>query len=283
MKNFFKSKFFLIFLSIAVILTITSTVLSLLGYSSPLRNLAVTVFTPIRNGASAVGSFFSDLGEKMEDIDALREENEELKRQLALLQESIAKSQMLEEENEWLKQYLDLRDEHTDFTFQQAKITAREAGNYMTLFTLDCGSLHGVAPYMPIITESGVLGYVTEVGINWCKAVTLIETGSSVGVTIERTGYTAILEGVFALESDGMCKLAYLSEETDIQVGDRIVTSGLGEIYPKGLFVGTVEEVYGNPLTGSLEALVKPGANLQETDRVMIIKAYETIFDENAA
>ena len=88
-----------------------------------------------------------------------------------------------------------------------------------------------------------LVGVVTEVGLNWCRLTTILDTGSQLGAMVFRTEETAIAAGDLALMSQGKLKLTYLPDSSTLITGDLIVTSGLGGYYPYGLTIGSVEDV----------------------------------------
>jgi len=145
----------------------------------------------------------------------------------------------------------------------------------MTVFTLDRGSSSGIEVNMPVVTPDGVVGYITEVGINWSKAATILEYTSSVGVFCERSGALGLCEGTYELRTQSKCMINYLDSDADVRPGDRFVTSGLGGIYPRGLYVGEVISVYPDNYSRGLIAEITPMADLSDISRVMIITAYE--------
>ena len=92
------------------------------------------------------------------------------------------------------------------------------------------------------------------------------------------------MEGDYTLAREGLCRLRYLEEGADVKVGDRILTSGYGSVYPRGLTVGYVERIEENEYSRSLVAYVRPAAFAEDdADRisqVMIITDYETYTEE---
>ena len=106
---------------------------------------------------------------------------------------------------------------------------------------------------------------------------TLIESSTSIGACIERTGELGLVEGNFSLAADGICRITYLAADSDVRVGDRVVTSGTGGIYPRDLVIGYVTEVIPDEYSRTLTATIRPAATLTDLDRVMIITSYETV------
>lgn len=281
--HFFKSKFFLIILAVALVLTIVPSVLSIMGLSSYVRNALGVVVSPFTHLFNSVSDAVHGFTSYFTEFDRLAEENEELKRQIAEMQDELYSARILQSENEWLYKYLDLRRRHTDYVLCPATVISRQSGNYQTSFTVDCGSMSGITSKMPVITDAGVVGYIAEAGLNWSKVVTILETTTSVGAYDERSGVVAVVQGDFALRSDGNCRLCYLSADADVAEGDRIYTSGLGEIYPRGLFIGTVTAVEVDAATRSKTAVIKPAVNLGDIENIMILTAYATTPEETAA
>ena len=163
--------------------------------------------------------------------------------------------------------------------FEEASVIGRESGNYSTVYTLSKGTMHDIKVNMPVITEDGVVGYVTEVGPTWCRAVSIIETASAVGAYIERSGELGLIEGSYELRFEGKCRMIRLPADADVHEGDRVLTSGLGSIYPRGLFVGEVVSVDADPYSSTLTAVVQPKVDYSSLVKVMIIKDY-TIYSE---
>ncbi len=275
--KFLKNKFFIIMLCIALALVIVPSVLSLMGLGSYVTDAVMTLTSPFRSAATYVADAVEGFTSYFTEYDRLKAENAELKERIAELEEEYYDIEEIEELNEWLMDYLELAREHTDYDLEVANIVGRETGNYMTVFTLDAGTESGIDVDMPVITSDGIVGYVTEVGTNWCKVLTILESSSSVGAVVEATGDLGLLEGDFEMREEGLCKLTYLSADSEVAVGDRIISSGLGSIYPRGLVIGYVESIEYDEYSRTITAYVSPSADLENLSRVMIIKSYETV------
>ena len=144
----------------------------------------------------------------------------------------------------------------------------------MTTFTLDRGSIHGIEVNMPVITLDGIVGHVTEVGLNWCMVSTVIETDTSVGVYIPRSGVRGIVSGDYSMRYDGVCKIEYVNADADIEEGDKVLSDGMSSVYPADLEIGTVIDVGINEYTRTPEATVRPSVDFKSLDWVMIITGY---------
>jgi len=275
MRDFLKSKFFTVVVIIAMVMVIVPTVFGTMGLTGTLRDGINIVFSPLQkvftyctDAVDGYTSFFTEFDRIVEENNALREE-------IRILRDKISAAEEAQEMNDWLYNYLELKREHTDFSFTEATVAARESGNYTTVFMLDKGKAHGIDKNMPVVTNDGIVGYICEVGTTWSKAVTFLEEGVAIGAYVERNGTEGVIEGSFSLAEEGVCLLSYIAADADIKVGDRIVSSGYGSVYPRGLVIGTVEKIEKDPNARALTVTVRPSASLADLSRMMIITDYE--------
>ncbi len=275
--KFIKSKFFLITLIIAVALSLIPALLVAFGQTDILRSGLKTAAKPFEwcasKAADGLGGFIS----VFKDYDKLQAENLALQEQLESIEDGNAENQVLKEENAWLREFLDIKTAHPEFEMIDAGVISHEAGNYSTVLTLNRGSVHGVKKNMPVITSDGVLGYVSETGLDWCKVISIIESDSRVGAYTDRTMAIGTMEGDPALRSEGKCLISY-EPDADIKIGDRVYTSGTGSIYPNGLYLGTISEISADESTRRLVATVDPAvdfSSLGSLKGAMVIRGYK--------
>jgi rod shape-determining protein MreC len=282
-KDFLKHNGILI-LVIAVLLALITAVLSLTfgGMADPLSNAAGVIATPFRNGINAFVNWtegvYSDAFQResmQEELEALKKENAELKKQ-------ARDGEAASRENERLRNLLGLKTERPDFQLQEAAVTARSASNWSSTLTISKGSAADVAAGDCVVDEYGnLVGVISEVGLNWSRLITVVDVDLEVGGLIARTDGAAILEGDFQLMGQGRLKLAYLPEDTRLLAGDTILTSGLKSgdtaAYPSGLVVGYVEEVRSDDSGMSDYAVLTPAAELGKLEQVFVIKEFSMV------
>lgn len=274
----FKSKAFIICLSVAIILTLIPTMLAAFGGMDLLRSFAGTVAKPFSLAGSKVAEAFNGFVDVFANYDELKEENEELRQELEEYKDKEYEEQLLREQNDWLKGYINFHSSNPSFKLTNAKIVSREAGNYGTVITLNKGTAHSIKKNMPVITADGLLGYVSEVSLDWCKVTTVIEAKNSIGVYSERQGLQGILTGSVELREAGLCKMTFIDSADGIQIGDKIYTSGGSKsIYPADLYIGSVSEIKIDEMTGEAVATVTPEIDftkLSDISNVMIVCGY---------
>lgn len=272
-----KSRFFIISLAVALLLSIVPGVLCAMGQGSYIRSALVTVATPFRWAFTKVGEGLSGFSMYFRTLEELRDENEALRAELEGYKNLVYDAELIGEENEFLSEFLGIKEEHVDFLFEDATVVGRESTNYRTVYTLSKGTLHGIEVNMPIITEEGLVGHITEVGATWSKAVLITETASAVGGYIERSGVLGVVEGTYELRSEGTCRMVYIEPDSDIRVGDKVLSSGMGGVYPRGILIGRVSEISVDENTRTLTALIEPSADLDSISKLMIITEYSIV------
>lgn len=271
----FQNKFFLICLCIALVLTIVPSVFAVMGYRGLAKNIVGTVTMPVRWVATVVGDAFEGWGKYFGTMKALNEENQALIDENEALKEQLQNTELLEKENERLRDYLDMKNKYPSFAMEEGMVISHSSGNYITNFTLNRGTLHGIAPNMPVITKDGIVGYVVEVGLNWCMVSTLIETATSVGAYIPRSEVVGIVSGDYSMRHEGTCKIGYIDAEADIEVGDTVYSSGTGSVYPADLKIGTITAIEANEYDRTLVATITPAVDFSSLKWVMIITGYQ--------
>ena len=273
-----KSKAFIICLVSAIVLTLIPTMIAAFGGTDLLRSFAGTLAKPFTFVGSKVAEAFNGFVDVFADYDKLQKENEQLKEELEAYKEKEYNEQLLKEQNDWLKGYINFHSSNPSFKITDAKIISREAGNYGTVITLNKGTAHSIKRNMPVITADGLLGYVSEVALDWCKVTTVIEAKNSIGVYTERQGSQGILTGSVELREQGLCRMSFIDSAEGVQIGDKIFTSGGSKsIYPADLYIGSVSEVKIDEITGEAVAIIKPEVdftNLAEISDVMVICGY---------
>ncbi len=277
MKPFLKSRFFIALVAAVVLFVAVPTALSALGLQEPVRNVVNVLTTPLQKVFNYVTDAIDGFSSYFTEFDNLVAENAALKKENAALRDRLYEAEKTENLNAWLEEFLEMKRFHTDFSFTPATVTGGDSGNYMTVFTVDRGSAHGITENMPVVSPDGVIGYVSEVGLTWSKVRTLIESAASVGAYVERTGEMGLVTGSFSLADAGVCEITYLSADSDIRVGDRILTSGYGSIYPRDLVVGYVAALAPDEYSRTLTATIIPAASLTDLEKVMIITDYDTV------
>ncbi|MEA5143553.1 MAG: rod shape-determining protein MreC [Oscillibacter sp.] len=278
MKKFFSKNGIWILFATVIIAVMLCVLSAFSSGSSALSNVAGVVTYPFRAGASAVTGWVSGISERFSQVDALQQENEALKKQIAEMEEDILQSKADSEENQRLRTLLNLRQQRHDFSYESATIIERSASNWASILTLGKGTEQDVALNDCVINAEGYLvGVVTQVGLNWCTVTTVVDPSSQLGALVFRTNEVGVASGDLSLLSTGQLRLNYLSNQQTLINGDLIVTSGLGGYYPSGLVIGSVGEVKTDDSGLSQYAIIDPKVDLSSLTEVFIITHFDVV------
>lgn len=278
MKNFLKENGLWILFAGAVIAVALALMSFFSATSSPLVDITKTLTSPFRSAYTAIATWFNDKQNYYRDTKALEEENAALRRQIAKMEEAIRQAELDSDENQRLRELLELREQRRDFVWEAALVTEREVSNWTSSLTLNKGTVHGVENGDCVIDETGALvGIVRETGTNWCTALTIVDTDTSLGAQVFRTKDLALAVGDFSLMEHNRLRLEYLPVGSQLLGGDVVQTSGLGGFYPSGLIIGTVEEVQIDDSGAASYAVLAPNVDLASLTEVFIIKDFDIV------
>jgi rod shape-determining protein MreC len=239
---------------------------------SLLFNVAFGVLSPIRRIVSGTYAGLRDALGSYVDLRNLKKENRRLSERLRLVETELNTRRHYLAETDRLRSLLELR-ERLPFQSIAAELVSAEGLPWASVITVNRGTLHGVRLNTPAICRTGVVGRVIAVGPHAAKIQLIIDRDSGIGVMVERSRTTGVLEGVAA--SRGELPMRYVAAAADVRVGDTIVTSGLDEIYPKGLLVGYVSRI--EEQSGLLkEVYVAPSAQFDRLEEMLLLRVPQT-------
>jgi len=204
------------------------------------------------------------------DLRHLREESRHLHGEVATLKRRIDQLEEQALETQRLQRLLAMR-EGTRAEFLTARVVGKDATNWFKTILLDRGSMEGVRRNQPVLAPDGLVGRVVEVTRGSAKVQLLTDPVSAVGGLVQRTRVTGIVSGNLGAGA----RVRYLPLLADVVVGDEVVTSGMGGVFPKGIPVGRVTAV--ERRSGGLfqEATLQPVVDLGRLEEVMILTALE--------
>ena len=134
---------------------------------------------------------------------------------------------------------------------------------------LNIGEKDGIKPNMTVISEKGLVGYIISTTSNTAKVQTIIDTASTVSSTISSSRETLICKGT--LDDTSSLKATNISTTATIIQGDKVETSGMGGIYPKGILIGTIKKVENTKNIVDRYAIIEPAVNFDKVETVLVI------------
>ena len=274
-----KQRFFIACLGLALAVALFTGVFAVMGWGSLLSDVGSAVLYPFQWAGNKIGNGVTGFVSYFRDIDSLRDELESVKAENESLRSELIDAEIMADENSWLYRYLDMKEEHGDYSLCAASVVATasssgEGGDYALELTLNRGTSSGVQAGMPVVTSLGLVGVVVETGLNHCRVMTIMDTSVSVGAVTTRTTQNGLCEGDYAGLHDGHATLKGLPEESDVEVGDIVVTSGRGSVYPYGIPIGRVVDIQSNAYSRTTEAAVEPFTDFTDLTQVVILTDY---------
>ena len=236
--------------------------------NDPIGPVLLWMMRPLQMGAQATAGWFKQIQQSYATITGYRSENERLRKRVQALE--VERNRLLEAEatNRRLQQLLELRS-HLPPGSVTAAVIANSASGWFQSCVLDKGSADGVRKGMAVVTPLGVVGQVISVTARGAKVLLLADPNSGVDVLVQRTRTRGIVSG--SLENGPILK--YVKRSEDVEEGDRLITSGLDGIFPKGLMVGTVTRVRKQTLGLFQHIEVAPAVDSSRSEEVLVVNA----------
>jgi len=275
--GFLKNKFlWLIFLVIILLLFLINATSPNREDITVIEKLVRDSYTPLQNGIHklrtgwvGVTAVFSEKKVLNKQIEMLDRENDRLKLQNQALREYEAEVQRL-------RNLLEFKNFNTGtYELIAAQVIARSPSNWYELIIINKGSRDGIKEGMPVITPDGLVGRVGSTSENSAQVNLITDRQIAVGAILQRTRETnGIVEGQ---GSSSILKMINIPYYAAVEKNDKVITSGLSQIYPKGIDIGTVSEVEKEPNGLLLSASVTPAVDFDKLEEVLVVQNYYPI------
>jgi rod shape-determining protein MreC len=198
-------------------------------------------------------------------LKSAKRENEQLKRELAATQIELQQQRALAQRSRGLEELLGLRDRSNVSTTAAEIIAGGSSPDFRTV-TIDKGSRDGLHADMAVVAPAGVVGRVVVPAARAAKVQLLVDRNAAAGAVIERSR----TQGVAIGGGDDRLRLAYVSEASDVVIGDVVITSGIDGIYPKGFVIGRVESLQKNG-PAYTNIVIAPAVDFRTLEQVLVV------------
>ncbi|MDD3959403.1 MAG: rod shape-determining protein MreC [Oscillospiraceae bacterium] len=276
MRRLFSNKIFIVILItlLVVVIIIMSTI-----PGNPIRTITAPVsfvIDPIQKGVKSVGEgitgFFSAVTEGMD----IRKENEELKAEIAQLEYQVAQGEEAIRRWEELKDAFHIKDTFENYRIIGAPVLTREADEWFSVIRIDLGQNDGFLLLQDqscavVDARMNLIGRIMTSEPESSKVLPLLHEGFSVSAKVNTVnGAVVRVSGETTLKQDGLCKVTRIPVTIDLKVGDELVTSGQGGLFPAGIPIGVIISVdYSSELNRT--AILQPYANLNDIKDVFVM------------
>lgn len=250
-------------------------------FTGVLATVSGYVTVPFQRGISEAGYYLYERSEELVQIRDLLKENQRLQEQVDQL--TIENNTLTQEKYELnnLRELYGLDQEYSEYKKVGARVIGKDTGNWFNTFIIDKGSEDGIAVNMNVMSGSGLVGIVTEVGGNWARVTSIIDDSSNVSGMVLATEDNLIVTGDLELMDQNTIRFSKLIDSDDkVNEGDKVVTSNISDKYLPGLLIGyiTSMDADSNNLTHS--GTITPAVDFEHMDEVLVILDLKQQIDE---
>ena len=207
-----------------------------------------------------------NLAERYVFLIQVRNENEKLRRRVLELERKNAELAEMAIANERLRRFLNFKERIPEPTLP-AELIGEDASSWFRTITVNKGNIDGVRKGMVVVAASGLVGHVIDTSRDVSKVLLITDYNSSIDVICQTSRARGIVQG----KKGELCDLNYVSRRDEVSPGERLVTSGLGGRFPKGLIVGRVTRVEKKPYGVFQKVEVTPAVDFKRLEEVFLI------------
>ena len=237
-----------------------------------LQEVTFGAFAEMQRGATSAFGSAREGWQNYFALQEIRRENDQLKQEVTKLRVSLEQERSVAQQTRTLQQLLDLRSA-TSFETAAAMVIGSGADPEFRTITIDKGTQDGLRPDMAVISPAGIVGRILMPTARAAKVQLIIDRDAAAGVLIERSRVNGVVEGLGSGEElgfkAGMISLNYVPSSADVKPGDRVVTSGIDGIYPKGVPVGEIQSAKREG--GEWRIRVKPAVDFAALEAVLVV------------
>jgi rod shape-determining protein MreC len=249
--------------------------LQISGNLQPAQNLITQLTAPAQLSATDITTSINRLVTSVMRIRTIEQEYAALETRARQLEAEIETLREVEKENEQLRALLDFAQLRPRLELRGAQIVARvigeESTNFIDTILIDLGAVHGIRTGMPVVTDQGLVGRISDVTENNAKVLLLTDPSSSASGLMADSRLNGIVRG----GARGRLIMDFIPQGPTFEVGEAVLSSGLGGKFPKGLAIGTIESIESQPNAVFQTANIRPAVDFGSLELVMVITNFE--------
>jgi rod shape-determining protein MreC len=233
---------------------------------NPLEQALIEVTAPVQRLFQGTVALTESIWSNYFSLVHVRQENLRLKRLIDSLKMENSRYREALHSHERLKALFQFK-QSIDRPVVAAQVIGLDPTGWFRSVIIDKGERSGIAMDMPVVNASGVVGRVVSVSPNYAKVLLVIDQNSSVDCLVERSRDRGMVRGL----SETICSVDYMVKTSDVKVNDRIVTSGLGGVFPKGISIGHVVSADESPGDLFRRVRLRPSVDFSRLEEVLVI------------
>ena len=276
MKNLFNTKPFKMVVSIIAVFLIGALIAAANGHGETAQSTVLgTLFSPAHYVAQKISNGLDNISGNVSGNAQYEKEIKKLQSQIGDLQSQLVDYENLKRQNELYKEFLGVKEEHKDFQFVEASVTGRDSADIYKSFTVSKGTVNGVAVGDAVMYGKYLVGIVDKAYPTYSVVKTILDPDFSVSAYEIISNEISYVTGTASLAKENKCKMANLDATTKITNEAIICTEGVGGTVPKGLIIGTVDEIADESTDISSYAIITPGTDIESIHTCFILTDYK--------
>lgn len=235
-------------------------------HANPLERSVMTLSAPIAGGTAAANNLVGHIWSDYIDLIDVRRENIALRKSVKRLNERIVASNEAVAENARLKALLDLKGT-LDSPSVAVSVIGEDSSAWFKTLVVDRGSADGLQEGMPVLAAGGVVGRLVKVAPHSSRVLLLTDHASAIAAVVQRSRARGVVRGA----GGGRCSMEFAVKDEDVKVGDTVISSGVGGVFPKGLTIGEVTMVKKGEYGMFQTIEVRPTVNLGKLEEMLVL------------
>lgn len=235
-------------------------------HANPMERAVMNITAPVAGSAAAASGFLGGIWNNYIDLINVRRENIELRKSVKRLNERIVANNEAIAANIRLKQLLDLK-ESIQLPSLAVSVIGEDSSAWFKTLVVDRGSADGLMEGMPVVAAGGVVGRLVKVAPHSSRVLLLTDHASAIAAIVQRSRARGVVRGA----GGGRCSLEFTVKDEDVKVGDTVISSGIGGVFPKGLPIGEVSMVKKGEYGVFQTIEVRPLVNIGKLEEMLVL------------
>jgi len=258
---------------IFVLLAVGVIALALGGYLAPLSRILLNPVVIVQSWITDRYQIVQEVVNAPQDTARLRQENADLEAEVSRLQAQVIELQQQLTETSILSALVDFARANPENRYQAAAVIGYDTSPFLRYVLINRGSDDGLRRGMPVVTQQGLVGRIEAVTAGAARVQLITDPASTVNVSLEPSQSPAVLRG----QITGDLLLDMIPQETNVQTGDLVLTSGLGGGYPPNILIGQVSGVRSRAQDLFQRATIQSVVDFSQLDIVLVITNFQPI------
>jgi rod shape-determining protein MreC len=235
------------------------------------NSLALDVVSPIQELLTGSLRGAVETARTVTAVDEILAENQQLRAEAEQLRRDAVRAPELEREVVELRELLGLRREGAEWQWLDARVIGFDSSNLVRSAVINRGERDGLVDGMTVMTPRGLVGRIVRISSGWARVLLISDASSTANAMVQRTRARGVVYGQRSASGKPSLVMRYVPQGEEMKIGDRVITSGIGGIFPPGVAVGTITQVQRRETDMFQEATVDPSADLLRLESVYVI------------